>query len=203
MPADLEAFASGDDDAIWRRTPKRRLNDPRPVVLVPGVANRDARLVYDARERRLRAAIAAGDRRALEVGLAEAARLQVWRGHSLVGWEVFAENVLGLDAADATAARRAGAATVGSDAPAEEELVATWMRAEAGLVEACGADAAVHLVGDRLVFSVPVADAPNALSAMGRRATPLAKDQAQPTKSVVDRPQGMPRLSKLVERNED
>ena len=203
MPADLEAFAGGDDDAIWRRTPKRRLNDPRPVVLVPGVANRDARLVYDARERRLRAAIAAGDRPALEVGLAEAARLQVWRGHSLVNWEVFAENVLGLEAADALAARRAGAKTVGSDEAADEELVATWMRAEAGLIEACGPEAAVHLVGDHLVIAVPVADAPTALSAMGRRATPLAKDQAQPNRPVVDRPQGVPRLSKIAERDED
>ena len=59
---DLEAFAGGDDDALWRRKRRRRLDDPRPVVLIPGLANRDARAVYQVREARIRAAMEAGRR---------------------------------------------------------------------------------------------------------------------------------------------
>ena len=68
MPEDLRAFAGGDDDALWRRTTRKRLDDPRPVVLVPGVANRDARAVCEARQDRILAAAAAGDR---EIGRAQ------------------------------------------------------------------------------------------------------------------------------------
>ncbi|MCZ7683571.1 MAG: hypothetical protein M5U28_34270 [Sandaracinaceae bacterium] len=105
LPADLEAFAGGDDDALWRRPAKRRLDDPRPVVLVPGVANRDARAVYEARERRIRAALERGDREAAAVELAEAARLRLWRAHSVVGWDVLVEHVLGLAPEEAAALR--------------------------------------------------------------------------------------------------
>ncbi|HEY8431337.1 MAG TPA: hypothetical protein VIL20_23315 [Sandaracinaceae bacterium] len=200
LPADLEAFARGDDDALWRRPAKRRLNDPRPVVLVPGVANRDARAVYEARERRLRAALAAGDHDAAAVELAEAARLRLWRAHSLVGWEVLVEDVLGLAREEAEALRDRGAARIGGADPAPDDVVAVWMRAEAGLLEA-SPDAAVRLRGaggeERLVLEVPVASAAAALAGVGRRAAPLAREQAEQPRTVVDRPKGVPRLSRL------
>lgn len=205
LPADLEAFASGDDDALWRRPAKRRLNDPRPVVLVPGVANRDARAVYEARERRLRAALEAGDDEALALELMEAARLRLWRAHNIVGWDVFVEHVLGISLERASELLARGAARWGSADPAPEEVVAGWMRAEAGLLEASPAGVA-RLQGapgeERLVLEVSMADAPVALAAVGRRAAPLAREQAQPQKDVVDRPKGLPRLSRL-ERDPD
>lgn len=196
LPADLEAFAAGDDDAIWRRPATRRLNDPRPVVLVPGVANRDARAVYEARERRLRAALAVEDRDAAALELAEAARLRLWRGHSLVSWEVFVEDVLGLGQDEVESLLRRGAELAGSADPVSDDVVATWMRAEAGLLEG-SADAAVRLRGDRLVLEIPIGEAPAGLAAVGRRSAPLAREQAQAPKSVVDRPKGVPRLSRL------
>lgn len=200
LPADLEAFAGGDDDALWRRPAKRRLNDPRPVVLVPGVANRDARAVYEARERRIRAALEAGDRDSAAMELAEAARLRLWRAHSVVGWDALVEDVLGLSREEADTLRARGAELIGAE-PCSEDVVATWMRAEAGLLEG-SADAAVHLRGERLVLEVPVAQAAVGLAGAGRRSAPLAREQAEQPQTVVDRPKGVPRLSRL-ERDPD
>ncbi|MFK7987045.1 MAG: hypothetical protein AB8I08_13555 [Sandaracinaceae bacterium] len=203
LPADLEAFAAGDDDAIWRRPGKRRINDPRPVLLVPGVANRDARAVCDAREKRARAARDAGDDASLAIELAEAARLRVWRGLSVVGWDVWVEEVLELSPERAASLLAEGAKTVGSHEPAPETLVALWMRAEAGLIEGVGWQGSVRLVDGELRFALPVENAALALSGMGRRATPLAKEQAEALEDVVDRPKGVQRLSKVLERPED
>jgi hypothetical protein len=201
LPEDIEAFASGDDDALWRRPAKRRIRDPRPVLLVPGVANRDARAVCEARERRLRTALEAKDEETLAMELAEAARLRVWRGRSIVGWDAFVENVLGMDRAEADRLTARGAEVVGSAEPASEDVVAAWMRAEAGALEGGGPDAAVRLRGERLVVDLPVEQAAAALSSMGRRATPLAREQAEAPKTVVDRPKGVPRISRLIERD--
>lgn len=205
LPPNLEAFAAGDDDAIWRRPTTRRLDDPRPIVLIPGVANRDARVVYEARERRLRAAMDAGDRDALALELAEARRLRIWRGHSIVGFEVFAENVLAIPSAEVQALV-ARAAELGASAEVpSDDVVATWLRAEAGLLEA-SRDSVVHLRGSgddaRLILEVPVSDSASALAAAGRRAAPLARHHAEQPKDVVDRPRGVPRISRL-ERDPD
>ncbi len=196
LPADLEAFAAGDDDALWRRPATRRLNDPRPVMLVPGVANRDARAVYEARERRLRSALSAGDRDTVALELAEAAQLRLWRGHSLVSWEVFVENVLGIAPDEVEALLQRGAELAGDTAPASDDVVATWMRAESGLLEG-SPDAVVRLRGGRLFLEIPIDSAPAGLAAVGRRSAPLAREQAQAPKSVVDRPKGVPRISRL------
>jgi len=208
LPEHLEAFAGGDDDALWRRPAKRRLHDPRPVVLVPGVANRDARAVCDARVRRLRAAAEDGGDEALALELGEAARMRVWRGHSIVGWDAFVENVLGLDRDRADALTEKGAELTGSAEPASDDVVATWMRAEAGLIEALGTDsaAAVRLRGaageETLGFDVPAGAAAAALAAMGRRAAPVAREQAQAPKTVVDRPKGVRRISRMMDEEE-
>ncbi len=196
MPADLEAFAAGDDDALWRRPASRRLNDPRPVMLVPGVANRDARAVYEARERRLREALTAEDRDTAALELAEAAQLRLWRGHSLVSLEVFAENVLGLTPDEAEALLRRGAELAGSADAAPDEVVATWMRAESGLLEG-SPDAVVRLRQGRLVLEVPLEGAAAGLAAVGWRSAPLAREQEKAPRSVVDRPKGVPRISRL------
>jgi hypothetical protein len=201
LPEDIEAFASGDDDALWRRPAKRRIRDPRPVLLVPGVANRDARAVCEARERRLREALEAKDEETVALELAEAARLRVWRGRSIVGWDAFVEDVLGMGRDEAERLVAQGAEVVGSAEPASDEVVATWMRAEAGALEGCGPEASVRLRGERLVVELPIDDAPAALSSMGRRATPLAREQAEAPKTVVDRPKGVPRISRLIERD--
>ncbi|MCB9595889.1 MAG: hypothetical protein H6719_24425 [Sandaracinaceae bacterium] len=192
MPKDLEAFASGDDDALWRRTSRKRLNDPRAVMLVPGVANRDARAVCEGRQARIRAAMRDGDRDTLAVELAESAQMQVWRGRSVVGWDVWVEAVLGLDPKEANALR-------GTVEPVDDELVALWMRAEAGLVEA-GAGA-VRLRGGKLCFELDPAIAPAALANVGRRAAPLAKDETGRAETVIDRPRGVPR--RIVENERE
>lgn len=204
LPADLEAFAAGDDDALWRRPGRRQLDDPRPVALIPGVANRDARMVYEARERRLRAALT-DDRDRAALDLAEARRLRIWRGHSLVGFEVFAEDVLGLttDEVEALVARAEELEAITE--PPAEDVVAMWLRAEAGLLEA-SPEAAVHLRGEgdsaQLVMEVPILDAAAALAAAGRRAAPFARQHAEAPKDVVDRPKGMPRISRLERERE-
>ncbi|AKF03363.1 hypothetical protein [Sandaracinus amylolyticus] len=203
LPSELEAFARGDDDALWRRERSRgRVNDPRPVAatLVPGVANRDARIVCDARIKRLRSAIDAGDEYVLAEELADAVRLGVWRGHKIVDFDVFAEAVLGLGIDRARALAQQGAAAL--DVPceiADEQTVALWMRAESGLLEHAP-ESRVSLRGGRLVLEVPFARAAEALSGVGRRAAPLAKPQGGPD-VVVDRPKGVPPLSRLIERD--
>lgn len=193
VPADLEAFASGDDDALWRRPARKRLKDPRAVMLVPGVANRDARTVYHAREKRMRAAIEAENTDALTLELREAIQLRLWRGNSIVSREAFVEDILGLgpDAAPDVDAE-----------PENDEVVATWMRAEAGLLEAIP-DGAVRLVDGQLVLAIPVESAPAALAGMGRRAAPLAKDETGARTQVVDRPKGVRRISEMVDRPTD
>jgi hypothetical protein len=187
LPADLEAFAGGDDDALWRRPARARIDDPRPVMLVPGVANRDARAVYEARERRLRRALDENDRDAAAIELAEAAMLRVWRGHSIVGFDAFTIDVLGLDRDAAQALLARGKELLGASGASSEEIVATWMRAEAGALEG-HADAAVRFRRGSLAFEIPIDAVPAALNGMGRRAAPIAREQAAAPKSVIDRP---------------
>jgi len=191
MPEDLEAFAGGDDDALWRRTKRKRLRDPRPVVLIPGVANRDARAVCEARERRIAAAHEAGDRDALAVELAEAAQLRVWRGLSIVGWDVWVDAVLGLDPEDANALR-------GEPEALDDEEIAVWVRAEAGLVEVDAG--AVRQRDGKLCFELEPELATAALAAVGRRMAPLARDETGQKETVVDRPRGVRRI---IDPNEE
>jgi hypothetical protein len=201
LPPDLEAFAGGDDDALWRRPTSPRLRDPRAVVLMPGVANRDARAVYEHRLRRLERALADGDDRRAAIELAEAAQLEVWRGHSIVGWDAFAEDVLGLSRNEAAELLEVGAREIGAKR-ASDEVIAVWMRTEAGLIEA-GADAHVGLREGRLVIDVPIGDAPAALAAAGRRIAPLAREQAEAPREVIDRPKGVPRAKRDAPPRED
>lgn len=204
LSPDLEAFARGDDDALWRRERGRgRVNDPRPgaSTLVPGVANRDARLVFDARVRRLRSAIEIGDESALAEEMIDAVRLRLWRAGKIVGFDVFAEAVLGMSAERGRALAAEGAAALDVPCePADEATIALWMRAESGLLEQAGDTARASLRGGRLILEVPFDRAAEALSGVGRRAAPLAKPQPGPA-VVVDRPKGVEPLSRIIERD--
>lgn len=206
LPADLEAFAAGDDDALWRREQRGgKLNDPRPVALVPGVANRDARAVYEARVRRMSAALERSDRDSLAEELAEAVRLRLWRAYNVVGFDAMAEAVLGMPADEARSLAHAGAVRLGFPCePGEEPEIAMWMRAESGLLE--GGGGIVRRRGETFVLEVAIDDAATALAAVGRRAAPLAKEPSLAKeqggrKVVVDRPKGVEPLAKIIARD--
>lgn len=203
LPAELEAFAAGDDDALWRRERQRgRIEDPRPVsaTLVPGVANRDARLVGEARVKRLRAAIAENDEEQLAEELSDAVRLAVWRALNVVGFDVFAEAVLGIASERGRALAKEGARRIGEVCkPEDEATVAMWMRAESGLLEHAP-DARASLRRGRLHLELPLDCAAEALSGVGRRAAPLVHLRAG-SEVVVDRPAGVAPLSKIIERD--
>lgn len=203
LPPELEAFAGGDDDAIWRRERNRgRVDDPRPgsATLVPGVANRDARLVYEARVRRLRAAISDGNEQMLAEELGEAVRLGLWRANNVIGFDVFAEAVLGLSIERARSLAIRGSESIDEPAePLEERTVAIWMRAESGLLEHAP-DAQVTLRGGRLLLDLPFSRAAEALSGVGRREAPFSKAPVGPD-TMVDRPAGVSSMSKIIERD--
>ncbi len=197
LPPDLEAFARSDERRLRRAGPKGpKLKDPRPVALVPGVSNRDARAVCDARVERLRALLAAGEDGPLSAALAEAVFLGLWRGRAFTGLGALTEDVLAFPLADADRLARAGASQVGL--PCETlrpELVAAWFRAEAALLEE-GHEAAVRAARSPagepvLEVAVSGARAADAFHAIGRRMTPLVRDhqpEGAPPPRRHDRP---------------
>jgi hypothetical protein len=140
LPPVLEAFAAGDTRVLRAKRTTPRLDDPRTVYLIPGVANRHARLVYDRRLEALREAVARARsheeaRPALGALLADALRLGWWRGRSLTGFDALVEGVLGLPVDEAEALARAAC-----DGQLPERMpdhaVALVLRAEAGIAEA-------------------------------------------------------------------
>jgi hypothetical protein len=197
LPPQLEAFAAGDPDAIWRRHEKRgRLDDPRLVALVPGVKNADARAVFEARAARMKAALAAGDDVALGDELAEARLVGLWRANSVVSFEALTESVLGIAPDRAEALARAGKARLGLGDKLSDAQVAVWLRAEAALVVEGGGGRA-RVIGGELHLAMPIESAAGALVAMGRREMPLV-GQGQ-GRVVVDRPRGVPSMRTIEE----
>lgn len=197
LPPQLEAFAAGDHDAIWRRHEQRgRLDDPRPVALVPGVKNADARAVFEVRAARMKAALAAGDDAALGNELAEARAMGLWRANAVVSFDALAESVLGiaLDRADALA--RSGKARLGLDDKLSDAAVAVWLRAEAAMVVEGGGGRA-RIARGNLVLEMPVEQAAGAIVAMGRRELPLVGQGKG--RVVVDRPRGVPSMRTILE----
>lgn len=197
LPPQLEAFAAGDADAIWRRTEKRgQLDDPRMAALVPGVKNADARAVFEARAARMKAALAVGDDVGLSCELAEARLVGLWRANSVVSFDALAESVLGiaLDRADALA--KAGQARLGLADKLNDAQIAVWLRAEASLVVEGGGGRA-RVIGGMLELEMPIESAAAALVAMGRRELPLV-GQGQ-GRVVVDRPRGVPSMRTIEE----
>lgn len=125
------------------------LADPRDRgVLVPGVANRDARAVAQARLERLRRALQAGE----PIGemLYEAVQLGVWRGHAVTSFDVYVDALVGIDAARAHALVDEETARRGvPPGPLRDYDVAIWYRIESAML-AAGVEGTVRHDGTRL-----------------------------------------------------
>ena len=123
LPADLEAFARGDEGRYRPSRPERpRLQDPRPSATIAGVRNLDARDFHDRRVAKMEAllpsvtseeASAVADRDQLERLLAEAILTGHHRGRSFVSFDAFVDVGLGLAPARARELARHGAAQLG------------------------------------------------------------------------------------------
>jgi hypothetical protein len=195
LPPELEAFARSQDEKLRVPRPRSdqgRVRDPREGFTIAGVANRDARAVYDARSEAMRALWAegqAGEAELLELGglLHDALRLMLWRARRVTDFEAFAEEVIGIPAARARALVEAHTQRVGEPAEAlNERTVAAWLRTEAGLFEGDERarvrlrDAAAAERGPaarELVICVSLAGVSRALAGAGARHAPLAREQ--------------------------
>ncbi len=180
LAPELEALARGDADYVRSRPPRPRLQDPRPVALVPGVANRDARAVFEARVEAMQSL--RDDEAALGPLLAECLWLGLWRGRSVTGFDALVEEMLELPADRARGLAEVACHAAGLPAePLPEELVAVWMRAEAALLELGeGRVLVAPADGDTLTLRVAASAASTALEAIGRRMAPLASDRRGP-----------------------
>jgi hypothetical protein len=108
-------------------------------------------------------------------------RLGLWRGRSVTGFDAFAEEVLGIPAAEARELARQGAARMGAPCErATDEAVAAWMRCEAALREA-GVRSRVRVLADAgtetLRIDLDTVDAPQGIDAMAHRMVPLVRDR--------------------------
>lgn len=177
LPPDFEALAKGNKPT--RQRPKETLRDDRAEALIPGVANRDARAVCDARVERMIGARDGGDREGLGRELAEAFRLGLWRGANLIGFDALLQDVLGLRLAEGRALAQEGAEHLGcSLVRASDRVVATWFRAEAGLLasdSACRVELQGHDETERFVITIPAERADLWIAEMGKRVVPLSK----------------------------
>jgi hypothetical protein len=180
LAPDLEELARGEADFVRSRPPRPRLQDPRAVALVPGVANRDARLVFEARVEAMQAL--REDDEALGPLLAECVWLGLWRGRSLTSFDALAEEVLEVPADHARGLAEVACARANLPAePLSEELVAVWLRAEAALLEIGEGRVFVRPVdGDTISLRLSVSSASTALEAIGHRMAPLASDRRGP-----------------------
>jgi hypothetical protein len=181
LPPDLEDLASGRRDALRpRRRPKGRIADSRVAGLIAGVANHEARRVFDARVERLRRPGVSEPE--LERGLCEVALLGLWRGRNVMGFDVLAQDVLGIPIERARALAKRGAEQRGVDLSQLPDIaVALWMRSEAALLDrhpAASIEARVKDERIELVISLPLAPplaAAEAVASVGRSAVGLAR----------------------------
>jgi hypothetical protein len=185
LPPDLDDLASGRRDVLRpRRKPTGRLGDSRVAGLIPGVANHEARRVFDARVERLRDAAesdAAGETE-LARGLYEARRLGLWRARQLTGFDAFAVDVVGLEVERARALVDALVQGQGlDDERLPDTAVALWLRGEAALLDRCPEGRIEARVHDgelelRIVLPLePAGKAGDALGAIGRKAVGLTR----------------------------
>lgn len=189
LPPELEAFARSEDTRLPRksRPVEPKLRDPRTTGLVPGVANRDARAVCDARVadvERLMARREAGENvdDALALELAEAVAMGVWRGRSVTSFDSFAVHVLRMTEEEASALAEKGRAALGwPEGRAPEALLAVWYRTEAALRESGFPGRASRKLDEKgrehLVIDVELRHAPESLEEIGRRMGPLVRDK--------------------------
>jgi len=185
LPKDIDDLASGRSNVLrTRHKPTDRLTDSRVAGLIPGVANHEARLVYDAHLERLAAAVEQGDeaQEALGQGLCDMVRLGLWRARQLMGFDALAADVLELDVGKARELATAAANAKGwPNERLPDTAVALWLRGEAALIEHCPEGRIEATVeGDRLELRVvlpllqPVLAA-DAIGAIGRKAAGLAR----------------------------
>lgn len=175
LPDELEEFARSDEKRFRpKRAPRRpRLKDPREGgVLIPGVANRDSRTIYERRLEGLKAAPESARGRLL----AEAYVLRVWRGYAITTFEAFVENVLGWNLEEARVAAEEGAKAM--NVPLEslrDEDVALWLRIEIGLSDA--STGRVTIDGSMLKIEVSLEEGMDALTRVGKVLLPLERDR--------------------------
>ncbi|MDB4972997.1 MAG: hypothetical protein JWN48_1338, partial [Myxococcaceae bacterium] len=191
LPPDLEAFARSDDEKLRIRRPRvdrGLIRDPREGYTVAGVANRDARAVYDVRSVAMRALWddGAADERALAtLGqlFHDALRLELWHARRLTSFAAFAEEVVGVPAERAEALADEAAQRTGEPVtPLTEVAIALWLRTEAGLYEGDEGGRARVRSGDNglvLELVVDLQEASTALAGVGARHLPLARSTPQ------------------------
>lgn len=183
LPDRFNALAQGEKPR--RPPPKAVLRDDRTEALVPGVANRDARAVCDARIARLVAARDAGDRELLGRELAEAFRLGLWRGRNLTGFDALLEDVLGLRVAEGRRLADEGARALNTPlVRADDRVIATWFRIEAGLtanVSNWRVELRCEDNEERFVISLPADRADLWFAEIGKRVVALSKFLPEPT----------------------
>jgi hypothetical protein len=183
LPPEVEDLAAGRSEYLRReRRPSGRIEDPRIAGLIPGVPNHEARLVFDARVAKLRAAVAAEDEAALEQLLFEAVVLGLWRARNVQGLDALCEGVVGMRGARAEELiKRAADARGRSATLLPESAVALWMRGEAALLNTCGAaNIEVRSDGETLQIQLTVPlkspeQAADALMAVGHNARGLGQ----------------------------
>lgn len=189
LPRDLDELARGTRDRLRSpRGPRQRIEDTRVSGLIPGVANYQARLVYDARLSRLRQAHAAGSDAPLAELLCEAVLLGIWRARSVTGFDAFVHDAAGIARPDARALAEQGAAQRGLVLERLPDVaVATWLRAEGALLQSCP-DAAVevHVRDGQLRFALrmpisPPARVAETIAAIGRAVAGLESIAAGPS----------------------
>lgn len=175
LPDELEEFVRSDEKRFRPKRPPRRprLKDPREGgVLIPGVANRDSRALY---ERRLAALQAAPESERGRL-LAEAYVTRIWRGYAITTFEAFIENVLGWELEASRAAAEEGAKQMNvALEPLRDEDVALWLRVEIGLADA--PSARVTIDGATLKLSVSLEEGMDALTRVGKVLLPLERDR--------------------------
>jgi hypothetical protein len=183
LPHDFDELASGRRDALRpRRRPNGRINDSRVAGLIAGVANHEARRLYDVRVEKARRALADGDEAELGRQLCEAVLLELWRARSITSFDAFAQDVVGIEASRARELAQTSASERGVSLERLPDVaVALYARSEVALLERCpGAAVTVKVEGEQLqlVLSLPIsppARAAEAVAAVGRSASGLAR----------------------------
>lgn len=201
LAPELEAFARSDETRLRVRRPtvdRGKVDDPREGYAIAGVANRDARSVYDARATELVSLWDGGEadenaRHLVEERLLDVRRLTLWRARRVTGFAAFAEQVLGIQLKDAEAMSEAAAQRLGEPlTPLTEREVALWLRTEAGLYEGDpSARAFLRTVGGQtlLTLSIQSTLASMGLTGAGARHAPLARAQREQEGRPLEQPE--------------
>jgi hypothetical protein len=183
LPPDYEDLAAGRRDTLRpRRRTRGRIGDTRIAGLIAGVANHEARRVYDARVERARQTLESGSEADLGQQIFDAVRLGIWRARNVVDFEAFATHVLGIETGRASRLAANSAAQHGLALERLPDLaVAVWVRSEAALLERCPLGTIdVRVADEKVLISLALPISPalrvaESIAAIGRSATGLAR----------------------------